>query len=181
MKNFIFILGFWLFNSETSLANVQLSVEPYIGYSKMSIKQDNFSDSQMASVLGGKGGFSLGKWAFYLDFHFGGPYLFEDNNNDYTHYMWGAGVNYSWKKIRTYAGYYFRNTLEDVERNIKYTGSGIKVSFGLTFESRLSINLEFIKQTFNQLDASQLNTSTANLFELESTVAFFTISAPISR
>ncbi|MCB9027439.1 MAG: hypothetical protein H6625_14055 [Bdellovibrionaceae bacterium] len=179
MKNYIFFLFIWLLCFDKALAKVELAVEPYLGYSELSLTTNGFTEKKMAAVLGGKGGLEIDKIFLALDFHFGGPYLLEDNNNDYTNYMWGLGAAYDFKKARIFAGYYFTNVLDDIERNIRYTGSAYKFSMGLNFESKLSFNVDVVLQNYNKIEGlGSLGNSIP--FSYQGKVVFFSISAPLS-
>ncbi|MCB0390771.1 MAG: hypothetical protein KDD58_05760 [Bdellovibrionales bacterium] len=177
MKVIILIFFISMIYSHKVLAKVELSVEPYLGYSQMSLTFSGNEETQLAAVLGGKGGLQLGNLFLGIDFHFGGPYLLEENDNDYTNHMWGLGGAYSGKKIRAFLGYYFTNILEDVERNIKYSGVAYKASIGVTFASVLSVNIEYVIQNYKEYAGNNLYSSQLNDFS--ATMAFFSISAPL--
>jgi hypothetical protein len=168
------------FFSKITFAKLNIAVEPYIGYSQMALtSEEGVFEKQMAGVLGGRGGFSQGKIQFLLDFHFGGPYQFEENN-DYTHHMWGVGCDYKATKSHAYLGYYFTSVLEDVERNIRYIGGGFKFLFGVTFASTLSINLEYILLQFDKAELGSQISSNSSISTLDSSLVLFTISAPLN-
>lgn len=177
MKYVIIILCIWLVKIPNGLAKVELLVEPYMGFSQLTLDTGESTIKETAGVLGGKGGFFKNNFGLLLDFHFGGPYLLEDNDNEYTNYMWGLGLLYAGKKARIYLGYGFRNTLEDVERNFKYLGTGLKLTFGVTFESKLSINIEILEYDFSQSQSGSNNNT--NVSDFSAGVAMFSISAPL--
>ena len=180
-KATLFCFALVSFFSNTTIAKLNIAVEPYIGYSQMTLtSQESVSEKQFAGVLGGRGGFSQGKYQFLLDFHFGGPYNFEENNYDYTHHMWGVGCDYKASKSHAYLGYYFTSVLEDVERNIRYLGGGFKFIFGVTFASTLSINLEYILLQFDKAELGSQISNNSSVSTLDSSIFLFTISAPLN-
>lgn len=183
-KNAIYLRRLWLvltlsvFCTPLSLhAKSRVSVEPYLGYSQISFSVDGTSDDKFGTVLGGKGGIHLSKKVFAaLDFHFGGPYFLQNNDNEFTNTMWGLGATYLTKKLRLWVGYYFSNVLEDVESNLKYSGMAFKVTLGYMFKSKLAVNFDYIYQEFTEIDSPVF---TSFDFQIDSQVIMISVSAPL--
>lgn len=167
----------FLIDSEESAASV--AVEPYLGYSRFEWSSGGYSDSKMGTVLGGKGGLQLNSGTFVaLDFHLGGPYLLDSSNsdNEFLNRMWGVGVRFGKSKTHLWLGYYSLNELTDINANLKYLGRAIKATLGIESQSKLSLNFEFVKQEFNQIEGGQIS---AENFNLDVTLLILSISAPL--
>lgn len=154
------------------------SIEPYLGYSKFTFSSNGVEDQKYAAVLGGKGGVEVSKHAYLaLDYHLGGPYLLENNkNNEYLNRMWGLGGAYLGDQYRAWFGYYYDVSLDDVSRSIIYSGTAFKASLGMTFQSKLSLNLEYSKQNYTSVHGAG---AISSKFSLDVSVVFVSISAPI--
>ncbi len=166
-----------LFISSVANAKPRLAVEPYLGYGQFSYSVNTASDDRPGTVLGGKGGFAVNESTWVaLDYHLGGPYRLEKNKNEYLNRMWGLGVGYHTpEKFRVWAGYYFDASLDDIERNVLYKGTAIKISAGVEFQSDVSLNFEYSKQIYTEARWS----ATSIPMGLDVSVLFVTLSAPL--
>lgn len=138
--------------SEQSGANLKLGVEPYLGYGQFSYSSAGSpEESKFGAILGGKGGVFLNEdlWVA-LDYHLGGPYHLEQNKNEFLNRMWGAGVGLLKKPARFWVGYYYDAEIDDVERNVLIKGTALKISMGYEYESKLAINIEYIRQSYSE-------------------------------
>lgn len=175
----------------------KLGVEPYLGYSQFTyagVGQQAYSsgssntastndktDSVRGTILGGRGGvyFSDQAW-LAVDYHHGGPYNLENNRNEYLNRMWGIGIGLiPASRYRLWAGYYFNNVVDDIEHNLSYTGTAIKVSLGGEFRQKLFINFEYTTQSFNSVQSSSTS-STATSVSPTVSVFSMTLSSPLT-
>lgn len=153
-------------------------IEPYLGYSKLSLTMGTVSDDAMAAILGGKGGINLGRGLFFgLDYHTGGPYELDKVNLELVNTMFGGGVGWSSSKARWWLGYYWSNEFEDANQFLIYRGTGLKASLGFTFKSKLSVNFEYVLHDFEKLSSLGQDTEVGTF---DSSVFFLSISSPLN-
>lgn len=165
------------FVGQTALANLSLGVEPYLGYSEFTYRENSLLDRKFGTILGGKGGVYIdqGTW-LALDYHLGGPYYLDTNDNEYLNKMWGAGVGLrSQKGGRFWLGYYFDAKIDDIERNVLFKGSAVKISGGIEFQSKISFNLEYCVQNYKEVQSPDYTFPS----ELQVSVLFLSVSSPI--
>jgi hypothetical protein len=161
-------------------ADIKVAVEPYIGYSQFSYKTDDDSgtnsDRKMGTILGGKGGVLItDKTWTALDFHFGGPYLLDENDNEYLNKLWGVGfgvINSGGQRL--WLGYYPYAKIEDLEHNQSYKGTAYKLSLGKEFKSKLSVNFDYVHQNITQTETSESLPAGLNV-----SVVFLSLSSPL--
>lgn len=168
------LLTIW---SEAAHAKVRVGVEPYLGYSRFTYTADSIQDERLGAILGGKGGVYVSdKMWIALDYHLGGPYNLENNKNEYLNRMWGIGVGLSSPgKARAWFGYYYDAVIDDIERNYLLQGTAFKISVGMEFQSKLSINLEYCVQNYTKVRSASYEIPTA----LGVSVLFLSLSSPI--
>lgn len=174
-------------SSAAHAVDIKLAVEPYLGYSQFSYRADStasaaegggsnsVSDKKGGAVIGGKGGFMVSQTAWAgLDFHLGGPYLLDNNKDEYTNKLWGAGVGFvSPGQQRLWLGYYFDCTLDDIEHGVQLKGTAYKLSLGQSFDGKIAFNFEYVLETLNPAGL-------AGVFQLAVSVVYLSVSAPIA-
>lgn len=165
-----------IFAGSSAAAKVRVGVEPYLGYSQFTFDSGTASDSKYGTVLGGKGGMVLKDKLFLgLDYHLGGPYLLENNeDNEYLNRMWGVGLAVLAKKFRFWFGYYYSVEIDDIARGFIFQGTATKFSIGHEFRSKLSLNLEYCMQNYKKLKSQP-----DFVFSFDVNVLFVSISAPL--
>jgi hypothetical protein len=176
LYNLVFTCLLTFLGGSSSWAAIKVGVEPYLGYGQFSYQADSVTEAKYGTVLGGKGGFFISGNAWLaLDYHLGGPYNLEKNDNEYLNRMWGAGLGLTKKTTRFWVGYYYDAVIDDIERNIIYTGTAIKVSLGFQYESKLSINIEYSVQDYTEAHAN----STSVPLGLKVSTVFLSLSSPL--
>lgn len=165
-----------LISFSASASNLKLSVEPYLGYSQFQFSNQGVSDSKFGAMIGGRGGVEVKQNVFLaVDYHQGGPYILEKNeNNEYLNRMWGVGIGGRFKSSILWVGYYFDNVLDDLNRNFIYEGTAIKAGAGYLYKGKISFNLEYIQQDF-----TRIRNYPDQKFNLDVKVYAVSVSAPI--
>ncbi len=154
----------------------RIGIEPYLGYSEFKFDAGGDSDTKYGAVLGGKGGLEFAnEFYFALDYHMGGPYILENNeDNEYLNHMWGLGIGVRKTNWRFWVGHYFDVVLDDINRNFIYEGTAFKFSLGYVYKTKISFNVEYCMQ-----DYSKIRNEPDVPFSLDVSVLFVSISAPL--
>jgi hypothetical protein len=163
--------------TETAFAKPRIGVEPYMGYSQFSYSENTVQDRKYGTILGGKGGVYLtDKFWLALDYHLGGPYHLDKNNNEYLNRMWGAGLGLrNSTNGRLWLGYYYDAVIDDIERNILFKGIAYKISVGFEFQSKLNLNFEYCVQNYTRVRAYAYEFPS----KLDVSVMYVSISSPL--
>ena len=117
-----------------------------------------------------------------LDYHLGGPYLLESNNKEFFNHMWGVGAGIINSRQRLWVGYYFDAVIDDIEDNVLLKGSGLKLSLGVEFQTKLSVNFEYSLQTYRDTNRKLVSAdgeTTTSIPTIEVSVLYISISSPI--
>jgi hypothetical protein len=159
-----------LFNANTALAKPQIFIEPYVGIAKIELDIDSSGIGTLKEVangffVGSKAGLTFAK-TFFIggDYHTSGPFKFGKlfNEAEWTQKMMGIGMGLDYKVIRFWAGYYPKNQFDD-STGPTYTGSAIKVGFGLLAAQKLRANLDLVFFNTNKAEENGMSSEIKGL------------------
>lgn len=148
----LFCLVFSLSVSQANASSAaSLTIEPYLGFSKLSQKEvatENVDDAANGVVLGARGGLRFGDLYGALDYHLGGSYAMDLAGRSYINTLFGAGGGYFGNKYRIWIGYYGLDRLEDMNQLLEYRGKAYKAVLGFVARSKIIFNVEYIYHDF---------------------------------
>lgn len=159
-------------------ANADFLLEPYLGYHVGKIKQGSVSDTAKGVSLGGRVGFQTVGFMGGLDYMTGSWTDDHNPNRTLTPTDLGVFVGFNFPvMLRVYGVYNFSTKMKMSGGGVNQTldgGDGIKLGVGFTGLPFVSVNLEYITQTYKKADgATMLNQVENNMYGL-------TVSLPLN-
>ncbi len=171
-------------------ARADILVEPGIGYDLGSVSREPLTTGSAKGI-----GFNLragldfaAMFFFAADMHYGMPAWTIDvpaTSNSATHFALGitGGVKLPGIPLRGWIGYSFINSMSikdngGVGVDTSLSGSALKFGIGFGFLPMLSINLEYILNSFGNSETSDVNTVLTESFKDNS--LYFSVSLPLT-
>ncbi len=158
MKKIALILAFIL---AAPVAQADILLEPYIGY-YTGKNDDGSSETKFKGVgLGGRVGYQS------MGFMVGGEYMTgkwsddDDPSNDITPSVLGVFVGYNFPVLLRVWGTYglsVKSKVDDGTNSFDLKGDAIKLGVGCTVLPLVSINLEYMSSSFDEMDGQSLST-----------------------
>lgn len=176
----------------SSFAHAGILIEPYLGYEMGDLKRaqplsSEFTDKLSANGMGMRLGYKfLLPWVALDYTTFSGKAKNGDpalTDYDYTKSQLGAVAGVDLPLIRGWVGHGFSNnfTQKDAGGDVKYTGTYTKVGVGFGFIPFVSLNAEYIINTYEKIDIGGTELQVKNIFDtFDHKTLLFSISAPFN-
>lgn len=172
----------------TSNANAGFLIEPFIDYAVSGkAKSGSDSDDVSSTLFGARLGLTTLGFMYGLEYNTGN-YTVEDDTGDSDGKVtnMGAFVGYEFPVMfRVWATYYFDSTATpDPEGNSDFDmkGSGMRFGIGYTGLPYLSINLQYMTTTYDEVEGTVLgfpvNTSLTDELKMETVLLGISVPLP---